>query len=155
MILVLYKRKYDIFLKVSIFFTRNFDVTSATRYFMSRFYIPGSMQHHIVDHVICSSAIPQFAKSLNLIGELLSLSRDVNNKLYVEDVQIVARDIMGTNGVVHVIDGLLTTRQGMVWFLILSTVICGVRSSNGFRVQCHLRFRLVPPQVLILQLKCS
>ncbi|KAG8178932.1 hypothetical protein JTE90_024906 [Oedothorax gibbosus] len=73
--------------------------------------IVSSMKHHIVDHVICSSAIPQFAKSLNLVGELLALSRDDNNKLFVEDVQMVARDIMATNGVVHVIDGLLTTRQ--------------------------------------------
>ncbi|CAL1270033.1 unnamed protein product [Larinioides sclopetarius] len=69
------------------------------------------MKHHIIDHTICSSAIPQFAKSLNMIGELLSLSRDEYNKLYVDDVQIVVRDLVATNGVVHIIDGVLSTRQ--------------------------------------------
>ncbi|GIY93469.1 periostin [Caerostris extrusa] len=69
------------------------------------------MKHHIIDHMICSSAIPQFAKSLNMIGELLSLSRDDYNKLYVDDVQIVVKDLVATNGVVHIIDGVLSTRQ--------------------------------------------
>ncbi|GFY74221.1 hypothetical protein TNIN_306201 [Trichonephila inaurata madagascariensis] len=69
------------------------------------------MKHHIIDHMICSSAIPRFAKSLNMIGELLSLSRDEYNKLYVDDVQIVVKDLVGTNGVVHIIDGVLSTRQ--------------------------------------------
>ncbi|XP_042903443.1 transforming growth factor-beta-induced protein ig-h3 isoform X1 [Parasteatoda tepidariorum] len=69
------------------------------------------MKHHIIDHVICSQAIPQFAKSSNLIGELLSLSRSEDNKLYVDDIQIVVKDLIATNGVVHVIDGLLSTKQ--------------------------------------------
>lgn len=75
------------------------------------------MKHHIVDHVICLSALPPHARSLNMIGELLSLNRDQNNKLYVDDVQVVVRDLMATNGVVHIIDGILSTRQSKEFYL--------------------------------------
>lgn len=77
------------------------------------------MKHHIVSHVICSAALPQYARSLNMIGELLSLSRDQHNKLYVDDVQVVVRDLAATNGVVHIIDGILTARQSNAVFYIL------------------------------------
>ncbi|XP_054713554.1 LOW QUALITY PROTEIN: transforming growth factor-beta-induced protein ig-h3-like [Uloborus diversus] len=69
------------------------------------------MRHHLLDHVICSSALPPRARSLSGSGELLSLTRDEHGKLYVDGVQVVVRDWMALNGVVHVIDGVLTTRQ--------------------------------------------
>ena len=76
------------------------------------------MKHHVVNHVICSAALPQHARSLNMIGELLSLSRDQHNKLYVDDIQVVVRDLVATNGVVHIIDGILTAQQSNNAFYI-------------------------------------
>lgn len=63
------------------------------------------MKHHVLPNVICSSVIEGRVRTLNLLGRLLNLSRSSDDKIFVGDsAQIVIKDIMATNGVMHVID---------------------------------------------------
>lgn len=66
-----------------------------------------TLKHHILPNVICTPALTTQARTVNIIENFLTLSRNENDKLYVDGVQIVARDIMATNGVLHIIDGIL------------------------------------------------
>ncbi|XP_067125322.1 transforming growth factor-beta-induced protein ig-h3-like [Centruroides vittatus] len=65
------------------------------------------LEHHLLPNVICTPALTAPARTINVLGNYLTLSRNENDKLYVDGVQIVARDIVATNGVLHIIDGIL------------------------------------------------
>ncbi|KAF2893756.1 hypothetical protein ILUMI_12419 [Ignelater luminosus] len=63
------------------------------------------LKHHIVAHTVCSSAIIGNATTHNVDGELLNLQRTDEDVLYFENnAKIVKTDILGTNGVIHLID---------------------------------------------------
>lgn len=63
------------------------------------------LKHHIVAHTVCSCAIVGNATTHNVVGEILSLQRSDDDKLLFENsAKIVKTDIVGTNGVVHLID---------------------------------------------------
>lgn len=65
------------------------------------------VKNHISPHVICSSAIINVGYVSNLLSKELKIKRDENDKLFVNDIQIVGYDIVGTNGVVHIIEEVL------------------------------------------------
>ncbi|XP_023226463.1 transforming growth factor-beta-induced protein ig-h3-like [Centruroides sculpturatus] len=65
------------------------------------------LKHHLLPNVICTPALTAQARTINVLENYLTLSRNENDKLYVDGVQIVARDIVATNGVLHIIDGIL------------------------------------------------
>lgn len=63
------------------------------------------VKNHILPNVICTAAVQGKARTINLLEEFLMLERTEEDGLFVEDnVEVVARDIMGTNGVMHVVD---------------------------------------------------
>lgn len=70
--------------------------------------------HHLLPNVICSSAVSDKHKSRtkNQLSNYLYLSRDQDNKLFVEKSQIIDRDVMATNGVLHLIDGVIIPHEG-------------------------------------------
>lgn len=63
----------------------------------------------MLPNVICTGVIESKAKTMNVNDKYLILERSEDgNELTVDaDAKIVARDIMGTNGVIHVIDKVL------------------------------------------------
>ncbi|XP_050737011.1 periostin-like isoform X2 [Eriocheir sinensis] len=63
------------------------------------------VKNHILPNVICSAAVQGKARTINLLEEFLMLERNEEDELFVEDdVKVVARDVMGTNGVMHVVN---------------------------------------------------
>ncbi|XP_061191377.1 transforming growth factor-beta-induced protein ig-h3-like [Saccostrea echinata] len=71
--------------------------------------------HHLLPNVICSSAVSDKHKSRtkNQLSNYLRLSRDQNNKYFVENAQIVDRDVMATNGVLHLIDDVILPDEAL------------------------------------------
>lgn len=65
------------------------------------------VNHHILGNVICSTVIQGRARSTTRLGSSLLLENDLEGKLYVNGKQVITRDVMATNGVLHVIDGVL------------------------------------------------
>jgi len=64
--------------------------------------------HHLLPNVICSGVIESKAKTLNINEKYVILERNEEDQVFVEnDATIVTRDIMGTNGVIHIIDKVL------------------------------------------------
>ena len=51
--------------------------------------------------------------TINLDGETLNLERRPDDgKLFVSGIQIVAKDVIGVNGIIHVIDGIIMPDSG-------------------------------------------
>ena len=64
--------------------------------------------HHLLPNVICTGVIDNKAKTMNVNDKYIIVERNDDDELFVdEDAAIVTRDIMGTNGVIHVIDKVL------------------------------------------------
>ncbi|OWF47880.1 Transforming growth factor-beta-induced protein ig-h3 [Mizuhopecten yessoensis] len=71
------------------------------------------LQNHILPNVICSAAVQGPSRTRNLLDTYLYLTRDEDDKLFVQDHQVVASDIMATNGVIHLIDQVLFMDRAM------------------------------------------
>ena len=77
--------------------------------------IPDVLKNHILPNVVCSSVIQGDTKTPNMLKKYTNLTRDVDDKLYANGVQIVNTDIMGTNGVLYIIDDVLLTDEGTLY----------------------------------------
>ncbi|XP_067677411.1 transforming growth factor-beta-induced protein ig-h3-like [Haliotis asinina] len=71
------------------------------------------LKNHVLPNVICSAIIQGHAKSYNLLNAYINLTRDDNDKLFVGKAQIVEKDLMATNGVIHVIDDVLVPDEAL------------------------------------------
>ena len=63
-------------------------------------------------NVICSSVITSRGRTYNILDDLIALNATEEGKIFVEGAQVVQRDIMATNGVVHVIDEVIIPQEG-------------------------------------------
>lgn len=70
------------------------------------------LKNHVLPNVICSAVIQGTKYSINLLNKNLRLERDEDDKLFVEGVQIIDIDVMGTNGVLYLIDEVLLSDDG-------------------------------------------
>ncbi|KAF7274388.1 hypothetical protein GWI33_012949 [Rhynchophorus ferrugineus] len=71
------------------------------------------LKHHIVAHTVCSSAIIGNATTHNVEGINLNMERTLDDELIFEGTaKIIESDIIGTNGVVHLIDSLVIPESG-------------------------------------------
>lgn len=68
------------------------------------------LRGHVLSHVICSMAVPSSARVRNLNNEPVTLERD-GDKLLADGSAVVARDLMATNGALHVIDQLMMSQE--------------------------------------------
>ncbi len=65
------------------------------------------LETHLLPNVICSGVVQSKARTLNQRGKHVVFSRDEEDVLTVEDVEVTVRDVMGTNGVLHVVEEVL------------------------------------------------
>ncbi len=74
--------------------------------------LPELLQYHIMDQGICAAAIIGPTKLTTREGQRLKLSCDVRDRLVVNGIPAKQTDIVGTNGVIHVLDELLIPESG-------------------------------------------
>lgn len=77
-------------------------------------FISEIVYNHLLPNVICSAAIPRSRRSRtkNMLSGHVQLTRDQDDKMFVEKSQIIDRDIMATNGVLHLIDDVIIPDEG-------------------------------------------
>ena len=73
------------------------------------------VEHHVLPNVICSTVIQWRARSTSLLGSSLLLERDLEGKL------VITRDVVASNGVLHVIDGVLIPENARSFSQLLSS----------------------------------
>ncbi|QQP41519.1 Midline fasciclinlike [Caligus rogercresseyi] len=62
------------------------------------------IKHHVLPNVICSGVIEGKARTINSLGKYLSLNMDEDMELTVEDKPVVVKDVVGSNGVLYVME---------------------------------------------------
>jgi len=62
------------------------------------------LSNHLLPNVICSGIIETKAKTTNSLNKYLTLDQDEEGNFYVEGIKVILKDVMGTNGVIHIID---------------------------------------------------
>ncbi|XP_060517854.1 transforming growth factor-beta-induced protein ig-h3 [Cylas formicarius] len=71
------------------------------------------LKHHIVAHTVCSTAIIGNATTHNVEGSVLNMERTMDDELIFEGkAKIIESDVIGTNGVIHLIDNLIVPESG-------------------------------------------
>ena len=73
---------------------------------------PGILKNHLLENVICSTVLEGRVRSINALGRYLNLSRTDSDHLMVNEAELVVRDVMTTNGVIHKIDTVLIPEEG-------------------------------------------
>ena len=59
----------------------------------------------MLPNVICSSVVEGKVRTVNLLDRYVNLTRSTDDKVFVEEnAQLIIKDLMGTNGVLHIID---------------------------------------------------
>lgn len=71
------------------------------------------LNNHILPNVICSSAIQGKSKSKNLMNRFVNLTKEADDKIFVNGAQAVETDVMATNGVLYVIDDVLVPDEAL------------------------------------------
>jgi len=62
---------------------------------------------HILPSVVCSGVVVGKISVRNMLGRALTMQPDDDDEAYVEDIKLIIRDKMGTNGVIHVIEDVI------------------------------------------------
>ncbi|CAL1539608.1 unnamed protein product [Lymnaea stagnalis] len=77
------------------------------------------LQNHLLPNVICSSAIQGNARTPNVLNSYLNVTRNEDNKVFIAGSQVIVADVMGTNGVLHIIDDVLVPDEALGFLDIL------------------------------------
>jgi transforming growth factor-beta-induced protein len=67
----------------------------------------------LLPNVVCSSVIQGDTQTPNFLNKQTKLTRDADDKLYVDGAQIITSDVMATNGVLYIIDDVLIPDEGI------------------------------------------
>merc|ERR1719206_1618806 len=65
------------------------------------------LKNHILPNVICSGIIEGKANTNNMLDKYVTMDRDEEGNVLVNSIKLRMKDIVGTNGVIHVIDDVL------------------------------------------------
>merc|ERR1712226_1138314 len=65
------------------------------------------LNNRLLPNVICSGIIETKAKTNNALNKFLTMEQDEEGNFYVEGIKVVLKDVMGTNGVIHIIDDVI------------------------------------------------
>lgn len=77
------------------------------------------LDNHILPHTICSTVIRGNAHTMNELGHYLNISRSADDKIFVHGAQVTQRDVMATNGVMHVIDEVIVPQEALDFLDVL------------------------------------
>ncbi|KAF8797136.1 Transforming growth factor-beta-induced like protein [Argiope bruennichi] len=69
------------------------------------------LHEHIVKGTVCTAAVVSQVKVKNILDNLMQLTKDESEKLRVNGALVDSENILGTNGVIHVIDKVLIPPQ--------------------------------------------
>ncbi|XP_066293859.1 transforming growth factor-beta-induced protein ig-h3-like isoform X2 [Branchiostoma lanceolatum] len=67
--------------------------------------------HHVIPHTICADAVTGRHRTVSMAGEDLKVQRDSDDKIFVNTAQVIQGNVLGYNGVVHVIDNVLVPNK--------------------------------------------
>ena len=91
--------------------------------------------HHLLPNVICTGVIDNKAKTMNVNDKYIIVERNDDDELFVdEDATIVTRDIMGTNGVIHVIDKVLIPEAARTVIIIITIIIIIITIKSNYLI---------------------
>lgn len=62
------------------------------------------LKSHILANVVCSGVIEGKARTVNGLGKYLDLERDDEDNIFIAGKKVLMRDIVATNGVLHVVE---------------------------------------------------
>ncbi|KAJ8920689.1 hypothetical protein NQ315_004828, partial [Exocentrus adspersus] len=80
------------------------------------------LKFHFTPHTVCSSAIIGNATTHNVEGDILNLERTADDELIFEGkAKFTEADIMGTNGVIHLLDDIIIPTSGLYIGSVLRT----------------------------------
>ena len=63
--------------------------------------------HHLLPNVICTGVIDGKAKTSNVNNKYVILERNPEDDVLINDAKVTSRDVMASNGVIHIIDEVL------------------------------------------------
>ena len=72
------------------------------------------LRNHILPNVVCSGAVEGRVKAHTVLPSLLHLTSGSEGEVMVEGARLVTRDVMATNGVVHLIDRVMVPPSAKV-----------------------------------------
>jgi transforming growth factor-beta-induced protein len=83
--------------------------------------LANTVRSHVVKNVICSSAVTVRGRTKNILDAWIHLNRstdatedsDLASDLFVEGARVSRRDVMATNGVIHVIDDVIIPQHAV------------------------------------------
>lgn len=89
------------------------DVDTLSQLLENTHCVSSVVNHHLLPNVICSSVITRRARAINKLGKYLVLDQPELDRFTVGDAQFTQRDIMATNGVIHLIDKVLVPDEAL------------------------------------------
>lgn len=72
----------------------------------------GLLLNLLVKGTICTSAVVSQLHVKNVLGNTLHLTKDENEKIRVDGATVDSQNLLGTNGVIHIIEKVLIPTQG-------------------------------------------
>ena len=72
-------------------------------------HIPDVLSAHVTSKVLCGAGLTNETVVQNHLGQDLTFSRDAEDNLYVNGQRVVTEDYVTENGVVHVINDVMST----------------------------------------------
>ena len=71
------------------------------------------VSHHIVPHTVCSSVIEGRIQTTNILRDAIRFHKDAETgNIYVNGAEMLTRDVMAKNGVIHFISKVLIPVAG-------------------------------------------
>lgn len=98
------------------------------------------LEHHLLPNVICSGVIEGKVHTVNSKDQIVNFTRTDDGKLFVGDAQIIASDIIGTNGVIHFVDTVLIPDDGLFYemnILNILNITLVLLNMEGLKMPSH------------------
>jgi len=69
------------------------------------------LRSHILPEIVCSGVIMGRVQVTNSMGDKLNLRRADDGSIFVNEIKLVLKDMVATNGVIHVIDSIIVPKS--------------------------------------------
>lgn len=79
------------------------------------------IRSHIVARTLCSTALSNEAKLRTISESIIPVERNYDNKIFINGGQILIKDILTTNGIIHVIDKVIVPEKAQPFSKAIQT----------------------------------